>query len=233
MYVYVYDSFIGNGKYDKLVYKIEKRLTDLGINGKTIRLGIGKNLEAAIDDEIRLGAKTIVAVGNDCTTAQILNAIANNENDKKNTLCLGIIPIEEKTSHLAKVFGINNANEACEILLSRRVETLPLYSINNKFFLFNAKADLSGATIELDKNFIIQPTKPSKMEIKMPSSENENLVLTIEDKEQRSSFTFKELIMVNKESPIVTDEAIAIETPVKIFPCSEKIKIIVGKNRQI
>jgi hypothetical protein len=233
MYVYIYDSFIGEGKYDKLLYKIEKRLTDLGLNGKIIRLGIGKNLEATIDDEIRLGAKTIVAVGNDSTTAQVVNAVAGNDNDKKGSICLGIIPLEEKNSRLAKIFGINNANSACEILLGRRVETLSLFSINNNFFLFGAKAELSGATIEIDKNFIIQPTKPSKLEVKVSPEKNKDLFLTIEDKEQKSFFNFKEMILVNKESPIITDGAIEIKTPVKIFPGNEKIKIIVGKNRQI
>ena len=38
---------------------MEIRLTDLGLNGKIIRLGGIKNIKGTIQNEIKLGAKTI------------------------------------------------------------------------------------------------------------------------------------------------------------------------------
>lgn len=236
MYVYIYDEFLGEGKYDKLVYKVEKRLTDLGLNGKIIRLGITKNLKSAIDDEIRQGAKTIVAVGNDRTVAQVINVITNNQSDEKYRVCLGIIPVEEKGSQLAKFFGIKNINDACEVLLGRRLESFNLASINNGFFLFRAETGLSGAILEIDKNFIIQPVKPALLEIKNnPGSEKEGDLLSLKIKEgnTESSFSFRELLLVNKDAPVITDGCLEVKTPAKISLSDEKIRIIVGKERII
>lgn len=236
MYVYIYDEFINKGRHDKALYKVEKRLTDLGLNGKTIRLGTTKNLKSAIDDEIRQGAKTIVAVGNDQTVAQVINVIANNQSDEKYRLCLGIIPLEEKENHLAKIMGIKNLNDACEVLLGRRLETFKLAAINNDFFLFNAKTETNNTIIEIDKSFIIQPTKTAYLEINnSPKLENPKKLLTLKIKEgdAESSFSFQEMLLVNKDVPIITDEALPVKTPVKIFLSDETIKIIVGKDRKI
>jgi hypothetical protein len=236
MYVYIYDEFINSGRYDKALYKVEKKLTDLGLNGKTIRLGTTKNLKSAIDDEIRQGAKTIVAVGSDQTVAQVVNVIANNQSDEKYRLCLGIIPLEEKESHLAKIFGIKNLNDACEVLLGRRLETFKLASINNDFFLFSAKTETNNAILEIDKSFIIQPTKPAWLEIinnPKPTDNKKLLSLKIKEGDTESSFSFQDLLLVNKDVSIITDGAVSIKTPVKIFLSDEVIKIIVGKDRKI
>lgn len=236
MYVYIYDEFLSSGKYDKLVYTVEKRLTDLGLNGKIIRLGITKNLKSAIDDEIRQGAKTIVAVGNDRTVAQVINVIANNQSDEKYRVCLGIIPLEEKGGRLAKLFGIKNINNACEVLLGRRLEIFGLAAINNGFFIFRAETELLGAVLEIDKNFIIQPIKPATLEINNdpgPEKDKKLLSLKIKEGNTESSFAFRELLLVNKEMPVVTDGCLEVKTPAKISLSDEKIRIIVGKGRDV
>jgi hypothetical protein len=235
MYVYIYDECLGDGRYDKLLHKVEKRLTDLGLNGKTIRLGATRNLKTAIDDEIRQGAKTVIAVGNDRTTSRVVNVIANNQTDEKYRVCLGIMPIDEKNSHLAKAFGIKNPNDACEILLSRRLESFTLASANDGFFIFNATAEINGAVLEIDKNFIIQPIKPALLEIKNKpaDSSQKKLTLKITEKDTESSLSFQEAILVNKDSPLIIDGSLEIKTPVRISLSDEKIKIIVGRDRQI
>ena len=44
MYCYLYDELIhDNKKYEKEVLRIENRLTDLGITGKTSRLALFRN----------------------------------------------------------------------------------------------------------------------------------------------------------------------------------------------
>lgn len=236
MYVYIYDETISDGRYDKLLHKVEKRLTDLGLNGKTIRLGITKNLKTAIDDEIRQGAKTIVAVGNDRTVSRVINVIANNQTDEKHRICLGIMPIDEKFSRLAKIFGIKNPNDACEILLSRRLETFSLASVNDGFFIFDSRAELNEAVLEIDKKFIIQPIKPTTLEIKNdPTDRNSDkkMSLKMKEKDTESSLFFQEAILVNKENPLIIDGALEVKTPAKITLSDEKIRIIVGKDRQV
>jgi len=34
MHVYVYDSFLNQKKYDRILARLETRITDLGLNGK-------------------------------------------------------------------------------------------------------------------------------------------------------------------------------------------------------
>jgi hypothetical protein len=77
MHVYIYDDYLNKGKYHKVINRIEIRLTDLGLNGKIIRLGDIKNIKGTIQNEIKLGAKTIIAVGNNQTVNKIIGALVD------------------------------------------------------------------------------------------------------------------------------------------------------------
>ena len=66
-YYYVYDEFVQDPKFERDLAQIETRLTDLGISGKIARLALFRDPTELIRDEVRKGAKTIVAVGNDVT----------------------------------------------------------------------------------------------------------------------------------------------------------------------
>jgi hypothetical protein len=239
MYAYIYDDFITQGKYGKLLYQIEKRLTDLNLNGKTIRLGVSKNIKAAVNDEIRIGTKTIVAVGNDKTVSEIINHIINNQSDESRQVTLGIIPIDQKESKTAEALGIKSIGSACEILLARRLETFQLAEINQSYFLFKAALNASNSIMEIDKSFIIQNLKPALVEIiNRPVASGEQLgdkklEMHIYNKEGKSIVLFKDLLITNKESAIITDDSLVIQSPARIKPGKERIKIIVGKERKL
>jgi hypothetical protein len=237
MYAYIYDDFINQGKFSKLLYQIEKRLTDLNLNGKIIRLGVSKNIKSAIDDEIRQGTRTIVAVGNDKTVSQTINHILNNRSDERHQVTLGIIPIDAKESKIASTLGIGSISAACEILLARRLETFQLAQINQGFFLFKSTLNASDTILEIDKHYIIQNLKPALVEItnnpvpSEQSSSNRKLELRIYSKEGSSLFFFKDLLIVNKNAAIIADDSLAVTTPARIRPGQEKIRIIVGRER--
>jgi len=239
MYAYIYDDFINQGRFGKLLYQIEKRLTDLNLNGKIIRLGVSKNIKSAVDDEIRQGTKTIVAVGNDKTVCQVINHILNNKSDERHQVTLGIIPIEPRENKIAATMGIKSISDACEILLARRLESFRLAQINEGFFLFKAVLDASDTLLEIDRNYIIQNLKPALVEIiNQPLLSGQEategkLKLRIYNKEGESLFFFKNLLIVNKTAAIITDDALAVQPPAKIRPCQENIRIIVGKERKI
>jgi hypothetical protein len=239
MYAYIYDSFTNDSRYSKLLYKAEKRLTDLGLNGKIIRLGVSKNIKVAVEDEIRQGTKTIIAVGNDRTVNQVLNCIVSNQSDEKHLVTLGIIPIAEKENKIAAAFGINSIADACEILLARRLENFRLAQLNQGFFLFQATISVPDTIMEIDKNYTIQNSKPTLIEISnSPIIDGENdynrkLKLRISNKEGESLFSFKELLVINNSAPIVTDGALEVKTPARIRASAEQIKIIVGKQRNV
>jgi len=99
MYVYLYDNFLKNKRYDSLIKAIETRLTDYGIAGKIIRLQRYTNCEMLIEDEIRKGAKNIVIVGNDVTFGHVLSRAASCR------VTYGFLPVGSENS-IADVLGM-------------------------------------------------------------------------------------------------------------------------------
>jgi len=232
MYSYIYDEFLDQSKYNKTLYKIEKRLTDLGINGKTVRLGISKKLEDAVHDQIRAGIKTIVAIGNNETVCRVMNVVAQAENN--DSLTLGIIPLDEKDLYLADMLGIKNIEDACNILLGRRVEFFNLAKINKNYFLFNVEIKNPKTILEIDKDYAIKNNEPAEIIItNSPKEKKEKLDLQIKTKNDESFFPFSDLLIVNGDAHAIADKSFEIKTPARIKPCDKKIKIIVGKGRKI
>lgn len=233
MYSYIYDELLNQKKYNKILYKIEKRLTDLGINGKTVHLGISKKLEDAVHDQIRQGAKTIVAVGNNETICRVMNAVVETENS--HVLTFGIIPLDEKDSYLANIMGIKNIEDACNILLGRRVDYFKLAQINKNYFLFDLEIKNPKTILEIDKSYAIKNNELAEITItNNPKKENfERLNLQIKTKKDKSFFPFSDLLIVNENACTISDKSFQIETPARITPCEKKIKIIVGRERKI
>jgi|WetSurMetagenome_2_1015567.scaffolds.fasta_scaffold00849_8 diacylglycerol kinase family enzyme len=239
MYAYIYDSFTNDRRYGKLLYKTEKRLTDLNLNGKIIRLGVSKNIKVAVEDEIRQGTRTIVAVGNDSTVSQVINYIVSNQSDEKHQVTLGIIPIAEKENKIAAAFGINSIADACEILLARRLESFRLAQINQGYFLFKAEISAPDTILEIDKNYLIQNSKPTMVEITNSpiiageDDLNRKLKLRAANKDGESMFSFKELLVVNNNASVVVDGSLQVKNPARIRASAEQIRIIVGKQRNV
>jgi len=247
MHVYVYDSFVNQKKYNKILANIETRITDLGLNGKISRLGIMKNIHDIVNNELRGGAKTIVAVGNDKTINQIINSLAGSQ------VPLGIIPVGEKNNQIAASLGIDLEEEACDVLSARRIAELNLGQANNIYFLANAKIINMGTTIEINKNYAIEIMKQGEVRIinlttadtalltkKKSNPQDGVLELFIKTKESKnflknivgqSVFSLKKLAIFNKHYPVILDNAVKIPAPVEISIAKQKLNIIVGKKR--
>ena len=146
MYLYLYDSFLNDKKHHSLLAKIETRLTDLGIGGKIFRLSPLRNIAEIIKDEVRLGAKSIIVVGNDRTFNEILNVAVGQD------VTLGIIPVGEGNA-IAGLLGINSTQEAANIIAARTVERLDLGLANNTYFLTYITMEKGPAIIECDTSF--------------------------------------------------------------------------------
>ena len=67
MYLYIYDSCLKDKKYKNLINKIENRIIDLDIKGKTLHLNLLKNISNFVKSEIDQGAHTVVIIGDDKT----------------------------------------------------------------------------------------------------------------------------------------------------------------------
>jgi diacylglycerol kinase family enzyme len=242
MHVYIYDDYLNKSKYNKAINRTEIRLTDLGLNGKIIRLGGIKNIKGTIQNEIKLGAKTIIAVGNNQTVNKIIGAIIDTDvygGFQKKTL-LGLIPIGADNS-IAASFGIKNEEEACNILLARRIEKIDLGLVNNHYFLNQAIIQSLGTILEVD-DYSLEITERGEAKIinllsdpkeKIKSNPHDGLleVLVRTRRKDQTLLTVKKIKITNPENKLIIDGVLEINTPAEITVMRDKVNVIVGKDR--
>jgi len=249
MHVYIYDSFLNQKKYDNILAKLETRLTDLGLNGKIFRLGIMKNIREIVIDELKRGATTIIAVGNNKTVNQVVNSLSGFN------VPLGIIPIDnQENNSIATSLGIDNEQIACEILSARRITRIDLGLASNRYFLATAAITCQETILEISKNYSIEIIGPGEIKlINLPI--NQRLLLTKEKSNpqdgtlelviktattkrlfnkqfNQSIFSVNKILIRNKKFPILLDGTIPIAPPAEIRVIKQKLKVIVGRNRR-
>jgi hypothetical protein len=224
---------------------VEIRLTDLGLNGKIIRLGAIKNIRDVIQNEIKNGAKTIIAVGNNQTVNKIIGSIIDNELYgffQKNIL-FSIIPIGEDNS-IAESLGIKKEEEACNILLARRVKKIDIGIVNNYYFLNKATIESQDSVIEIGGDYSLEPQDKgivSIFNLKSAANDDKNIKVNpidgkldvyIKTKNKDTSFlSVDKLKITNKNHPLILDNIIEIKTPAEISIISGKLNVVVGKDR--
>ena len=242
MHVYIYDDYLSKSKYNKTVNRVEIRLTDLALNGKIIRLNGIKNIKGAIQNEIRLGAKTIVAVGNNQTVNKIIGAIIEADiydDFQKNTL-LGIIPVGADNS-IATSFGIKNESEACNILLARRIEKIDLGLVGEYYFLNEARINGAETKICLDDYQIELQDKGEIRIINLLSDRTNNIgsnphdglldVLISSRRKDQTLLRLEKFRVESAREKILLDGVVEVKTPVEVGVVKNRINIIVGKDR--
>lgn len=160
MYLYVYDAFVQDRRYEKEIQKVENRLTDLGIAGKIVRLGLFRRADEFIRDEVkRGGATSVVAVGNDATVRQVIDVVA----DMK--VVLGIIPFGPDNT-IARLLGIPEGEAACDVLSARIVENIDAGVVNGKRFICNVSIPAAKAEINCEGNYKVTPQGRGTIEVR-------------------------------------------------------------------
>lgn len=128
MYCYIYDECVQEKKHARMVEAIEQRLTDLGLNGKIVRLALFRDPNDAIRKEVLSGVKTVVVIGNDQTVHRVADVVVGTG------VVLGLIPVGEPQV-FAKLLGIPLSVPACDILAQRIVEPMDAGLVNgHRFF---------------------------------------------------------------------------------------------------
>ncbi|MEI6597159.1 MAG: diacylglycerol kinase family protein [bacterium] len=247
MNIFIYDSFLNQKKYDRLLARLETRITDLGLNGKISRLSPTRNIQETISNELKRGAKTIIAVGNNKTVNQVINSLAGSQ------IPLGIIPIGEDNNDIAKNLGIESMETACDILSARLLIKIDLGLANQTYFLSNAKINNQGTVIDMNKNYTIETAEKGLIyvfnlvgeQIKLSSNVKflpddgllELVVNTYGNKKiftkqiHQSIFKIKKITIHNLKNQLILDGSITLTTPAEITVVKKHINVIVGKNR--
>ncbi len=246
MYLYVYDSFLNDKKYNSLLIKIEQRITDLGIKGRVAKLSILKNMKELISDAVKEGVETVVVVGDNQTFSKVINVIASLD------VTLGIIPVDNN-NNIAEVLGVPPKVLACEVLASRIIKKIDLGKINNHYFINTAEIINRDVDIQFD-NFNVQPTTtdshialcnfPNNQNISANISPVDGILEAIITPVKKGVLGKKNIsgtilpfskikITSNEEDqvPIIADKNIVMKTPAEVSVEQQKIKVIVGPDR--
>ncbi len=248
MNVFIYDDYLSEKKYFKTISKIETRITDLGLNGKIVRLNLLNNVSSHIDSEIKRGAKTLIAVGDNQTLNKVVNSICLSDFPEAKNIPVFIIPVFKEKNEIAHNLGIKDYLSACEILSSRRITEINTVKINNSFFISEASIETEGTKIEIDKDYSIEIMEKGRIVVNNLSLDKKDLpdnltnispsdgkielfVKSKKEKNTKSVFYFDKIIIENKKRPVLIDRAIEIKTPASVTIGEKNIKLIVGKDR--
>jgi len=245
MYCYVYDDFVQDKKHERELQQIENRITDLGLQGKIIRLALFRNPAQTIKEEVRKGIKTVVAVGTDETVHKVLNAVIDSG------AVLAQIPVGEPNV-LAQILGVPKGVKACDTLSQRIIEDVDIGTVNNNRFITGVEFPNENAAIRVEDKYNIFPKTKGTIEIrnltvKEPRSAEEisnpidGLLDIVIETEKKKGFFKKQMIskIPLKEFDIFYNKSIkAIADGTTIegdrFHCkveSGKLKVVVGKER--
>jgi diacylglycerol kinase family enzyme len=159
MYVYVYDGFVTDKRHEKLLSRVETRLTDLGISGRIERLTMFKDVGEIVADAAAQGCETIVAVGDDGTVGRLIDAVGLHD------MAFGVIPIGEGPHSIASLLGVDEGVEACNILSRRVLHTVDLGRINDHFFLSSVRIPRTRAAISCNGQYSVIPTEDNEVHV--------------------------------------------------------------------
>lgn len=256
MYYYIYDSFVSDHKYQKAVQKIEHRLTDLGISGRKVQLSLLKSLKELVSDQYATGVKNFIAVGDDKTFLNLINAVAEFD------VTVGYIPLGQEKD-LADLFGIPQDEQACDILSARITQSVDLGKINHYYFLTNVKIQSQECILDCDEQYNVKVnSKDTSVEISNlnthlmlpdiigdinPCDGRLNIVVQSPSRPEKSLrnlfkksrrtlsyFTIDTVkITRGKDLKAIVDGCRAVKMPIEISVAPNKLKLIVGKARKV
>lgn len=257
MYYYIYDSFLVEKKYQKLITGLETRISELGIKGRIIKLSLLKSIKEIVEDISHEPEATIIVVGKDETFSQAVSANRFNKN-----ILFGFIPTDSH-SQLSYILDLPKGVDACEVISQRRVLEMDLGEINNRLFFTYLEFGAKDIILNSPFGWTILPRDCQQLKVSnlgfrlLPSSDNQKPlvsqpqdgyleVITLKKKRKYwlptktmlmdSLFFVKEIQIkpIKEKSDLsvqIGKETIKSPFNIKISPY--KVKIIVGRERLI
>lgn len=254
MYYYLYDSFLSDKKYIQSLAKIENRLIDLGINGKVEKMSVLKSIKEVVEDNVKGGADTIIAVGNDKTFVKVFPTVAAQKN-----ITFGFIPVDNST--IAKILGIPLAEKACDVLSARIIEKIDIGKVNNHYFFSSLEVpqakdvslecngghfsissisnmdyiqicNLSYTPIDTEKHKNVCNPKDGLLEAVFTPKEKGTFGKDKLATKKQSVFPIKKMKITSKDTvSLIADGETVVKTPATVEVLNKRLSIIVGKER--
>lgn len=128
MYYYIVDpENLNQRQFERVQNQLYSCLSEYRVSGETARVTSLRTISQLVETAFSHGVKTLVAVGNDDTLFDMINAIKGRE------VTVGFIPLQE--SEAAEVLGVRGVDNACRTIASRRIVNLDLGRVNQNLFL--------------------------------------------------------------------------------------------------
>lgn len=246
MYFYLYDSYLREKKYEGVLVRIEARLLELGIQGKSEKLTVLKSMKEVVQSAIKRGAETIVVVGNDTTFSRIVDIIAD-EN-----VVLGYISVGEPNI-LARHLGIPQAEKGCDLLSQRIIKRIDVGRANDAYFVSfltiapgkQLYLECEGYSIEpigthsiSIYNFGEQGKDPHDgvLELVIQQTQDERKKGLFSKAKDETDATLLPIRTMKIKSyaaslPAHADGQTVVKTPLTVSVIPKKLQLIVGKHR--
>lgn len=243
MYLYLHDEICKDPSKQKLLQKIEERLRELSINGRTESASIFRNGPAIIENSIEKGIHTVVGVGDDSTFSKLLHVVQPYD------VTFGFIPLTKK-SYFAQILGIPYGEDACEMLSKRLTRTISMPKLDNTYFAHFARLEQGCKKhIRIDDTYTVNIPETDECTIWSGDPVFSKQTPQIDGVEQASSTllvtarpmngknpdytTFiqceKAYITASPPSQVTIDDAYTYETPATITIDPAAQSVIVGR----
>ncbi|MFC1663372.1 diacylglycerol/lipid kinase family protein [Patescibacteria group bacterium] len=252
-YFYFYDDFLKDKKYETEIHRIETRLLELGLTGRKERLTVLKNTKEILEDGIKRGAKTVVAIGSDATISKVMSVVADHEN-----IVLGMIPVGPE-QNIAEMLGVPTGIAACDILSKRIVKKVDLGKVNDQYFLFSLDIPVERVTVKCDNKYEVSiddadaemricnigSVTTANKKVKHNDPADGKLEAVIRSRQSswgifKKKFDKDSIFKIKKarissrdgDATLVADGQTMIKTPAKVEIVPKKLQLIVGRDRQ-
>jgi hypothetical protein len=256
LYAYLYDDFLSDPSFAKVIANIETRCSSLGIQGRTARLAIFRSAKELVEGLVKDGAQTIVIVGNDKSLEKVMWFLPDLH------VTIGYIPVSEPCG-IAGLLGIPLGDVTCDVLAARRIETLDVGRVDDRYFLTDVRIPDARAQVNVEGRYRIGPSSMgtvcirnlggvSAQGISLADAKDGLLELTVEPiaAQPTSRFSFwKKAEKIDESSTRIYLKHGSIESkePVDVFVDNhamngfsfslgvekDRIKVITGRNKKI
>jgi diacylglycerol kinase family enzyme len=149
-YAYLYDDFLSDKAYERALANVETRCSVLGIQGRVVRLAIFRSARELVEGLVREGAETVVLVGNDRTVEKAMWFLPDLP------VTVGYLPVCGPSA-IATLLGIPMGDEACDILAARRVETVDIGKLDDRYFLTEVAIEATKAMVDIEGKYRVSP----------------------------------------------------------------------------
>lgn len=151
-YAFIYDDFLSDRKYERVLSELDARLASLDLNGRTARLAMFRNAKDLAESLVGQGVTTMVMVGNDQTLDKVMWFLPDMD------VTLGYLPIAEP-SRIARILGIPNGPEAADVLAARLIETVDVGRLDDRYFLSEVALEHTLAAVDVEGRYRISPAR--------------------------------------------------------------------------